>query len=192
MAEGEAPRLLKSVLAPTSYGLSTSESLTRPPLARGNMVFLEVDRRMPCRMNHEPLVDATRWNHTPKTSIFRHIKQFSLHPVLLVGSSQDDFSHLILLRALARFLSTSSSSCKRYLPIFSVSLKNDASITLVRKSASCAPPCTQRSDTFSVRNSLMARAFSCVRSSVQLGVAVRVMRSYRDLQSVAATLAGRF
>lgn len=73
MAKGEAPRLLKSVLAPTSYGLSTSESLTRPPLARGNMVFLEVDRRMPCRMNHEPLVDATRWNHTPKKSIFRHV-----------------------------------------------------------------------------------------------------------------------
>ena len=74
----------------------------------------------------------------PKSQYLGHMKQFSLHRVLSVGFSQDAFSHRILLRALARFLSTSSSSsCKGYLPSRRVSLKKEEeSIIFVKQSAS--------------------------------------------------------
>ena len=60
----------------------------------------------------------------------------------------------------------------------------------VSASANCAPEWTHRNDTPSVMRSLIARAVSWVRNSVQLGVAVLVMRSKRLLQSVAAKLSG--
>ena len=110
-----------------------------------------------------PLVNATTSNHTPKTSKFWHMEQLSLHPMLLVASSHDAFfRNLIRLRALARLLGTSSSSSKRYLPSFSVSLGNEDSTILVKQSASWAPLSTHLRDTFSVRNSCLPRAFKIV------------------------------
>ena len=87
-------------------------------------------------------------------------------------------------------LSTSSSSFSLYLPIFRVSLKKLFSMILVKESASCAPECTHRSVIPSESCSLIARVCNCVLNSWQLGGAVRVTRSYKLLQSVAATESG--
>ena len=63
-------------------------------------------------------------------------------------------------------------------------------MTLVKASASWAPECTHRKETFSFNKSLIALAVSWVRNSAQLGIAVRLTRSKRDLQSVAAKVSG--
>lgn len=57
---------------------------------------------------------------------------------------------------------------------------------LVRASANCAPEWTQCSEIPSFSMSLMARAWSCVLNSEQFGTAVRVVKSYKLLQSVIA------
>ena len=101
------------------------------------------------------------------------------------------FNHLILFREVARLLRTSSSSCNRYLPCFNVSRRKELSMILVSASANCAPLCTHRRLIPSSIISLIERATSCVRNSAHCGGAVRVTRSKRDLQSVAATLSGR-
>ena len=65
---------------------------------------------------------------------------------------------------------------------------NDASIILVKQSASCAPLCTHLRFIPSESMSFMALAANWVRNSAHWGGAVLVTRSKRDLQSVAATL----
>ena len=61
---------------------------------------------------------------------------------------------------------------------------------MVRQSANWAPLWTHLKDTPSLRRSLICRAFSWVRNSAHWGGAVLVTRSYKLLQSVAATLSG--
>ena len=117
-------------------------------------------------------------------------KHSSLHPFSPGSVWQELRNHRRRFREEARFFNTSSSSFSRYRPNLKVSLKKVVSIILVKQSANWAPLCTHLNDTPSVRRSLMARAFSWVRNSEQLGVAVLVTRSYRLLQSVAAMLSG--
>lgn len=101
-----------------------------------------------------------------------------------------DFNHLILFLEEARFFNTSLSSWSLYCPTRRVSRRNDDSIILVRQSANWAPECTHLRDVPSDSKSLMALAANWVRNSEHCGGAVLVTRSYRDLQSVAATLSG--
>ena len=83
------------------------------------------------------------------------------------------------------------ASWSLYRPWINVSRRNDVSITLVRQSASWAPEWAHLNEVPSDSKSLMALAANWVLNSVHWGGAVRVTRSYNDLQSVAATSSDR-
>lgn len=122
-------------------------------------------------------VHETSSIHIPKTT-----KVFQQELV----STDEDFNHSNRFLADALFLRTSCSLCRQYFPCLRVSLKKVDSITFVSASASWAPEWTQCSWIPSAKISLMARACNCVRNSWQFGAAVRVVRSYKLLQSVIA------
>ena len=86
----------------------------------------------------------------------------------------------------ALFFKTSLESWRQYVPCLRVSLKKFASIIFVRASANWAPEWTQCNFMPSERMSLIERAKSWVLNSEQFGMAVRVVKSYRLLQSVMA------
>ena len=97
------------------------------------------------------------------------------------------FNHLIRFRLDARSLRISCESCKQYVPWRRVARMKLASMSFVGASESCAPPCTQCNAIPSAKISLIERANNWARKSLHCGAAVRVVRSYRLLQSVTAT-----
>ena len=107
---------------------------------------------------------------------------FQYHHSLYVFALCRNHCSLLLESDLA--LRISLSSCKQYFPSWRHSRSMALSITLVNESATWAPDGTHRIWMPFWRCSLISLAWSNVRNSWQLGGAVRLMRSYSDLQSV--------
>ena len=106
---------------------------------------------------------------------------------MVSASVQPSRSQRSRLRLQALCFKVACSSCNRYLPTARVSLRNEFSMTLVSASANCAPECTHLKLVPSWRKSLIARACNWVLNSWQFGIAVREIKSNRDLQSMVAT-----
>ena len=81
-------------------------------------------------------------------------------------------------------LRISLSSCKQYFPKWRHSRNIELSMTFVSESATWAAEGTQRIWIPLFRCSFISLAWSKVRNSPQLGGAVRLIKSYKDLQSV--------